>query len=113
MIPPLRIVAILMLLAGLALGVFASRALRAVGSNVLLVDPPRGTGSRIELLVDEYRQAFRLDQGQADRVRRELQRYDRSVAGLIWELRQSHADRFRTLFEECSQHIRTILDEGR
>ena len=76
MAPRLRTVAILLLLAGLALGVFTSRALRALRPSDLLADPTRANSPQIEQLVDTYQRAYQLDAREADAIRQELRRYD-------------------------------------
>ena len=111
MVPRLRTIAILMLLAGLALGVFTSRALRAFSTRDLLAAAPTPVGTeRIQGLVDVYRQEFNLDDARADLIRQELERYDRQIGALLWELRQQNASKFRTLFDECSERIRGLLE---
>lgn len=112
MIPRLRTIAILMLLAGLALGIFTSRALRAMGPDALAASTA-GRQPKIEVLVDLYQSEFRLDPQQADHVRRVLYAHDRAVAAKIWELRQRHADEFLDLQDEATQEIETILAEAR
>ncbi|MFV1958868.1 MAG: hypothetical protein ACC662_05580 [Planctomycetota bacterium] len=109
MTPRLRTIAILMLLAGLALGVFASRALRAIGPNDPLTGPVRDSGSRIEALVGLYEGSYALDGETTDRIRQELTRYNRRVGSLVWELRQANADRFRALFDDSAERIQRIL----
>jgi len=112
MIPRLRTIALLMLLAGLALGIFTSRALRALGPDDLTA-APSGAEPKIEVLVDLYRSEFRLDPQQADRIRRVLYAHDRAVAAKIWELRQRHADEFLDLRDEAEQELEAILADAR
>ena len=110
MVPRLRTVAILLLLAGLALGVFTSRALRALRTGDLLGDPTQLNSPQIEQLVDTYQRAYQLDAREADEIRQELKRYDRSVRDLVWELRQQNADRFDGLLEESTGRIARLLE---
>ena len=110
MAPRLRTVAILLLLAGLALGVFTSRALRALRPSDLLADPTRANSPQIEQLVDTYQRAYQLDALEADAIRQELKRYDRSVRDFVWSLRQQHADRFDGLLEQSKARIARILE---
>jgi len=113
MVPRLRTIAILMLLAGLSLGVFTSRALRAFGTQDLFVGAPATSGkARIDALVSVYAEEFELDPVQTDEIRRELIRYDRHLSKLQLELRQKNKDRFRTLSEEASERIERILKHG-
>lgn len=111
MFPRLRTIALLMLLAGLSLGIFTSRALRAFGEAD---HPPRTDGRlpRIELLVDLYQRDYRLSHEQADRIRQELYQYDRAVDAKIWEFRQRHADEFQTLFDETETKLLDIFKEA-
>jgi len=109
MTPRLRTIAILMLLAGLALGVFASRALRAIGPDDILTRPVHDSGPRIEALVGLYQNKYALDGKTTDRIRQELTRYNRRVGSLVWELRQANADRFRALFDDSAERIHGIL----
>ncbi len=115
MIPRLRTIAILMLLAGLSLGIFTSRALRAFGE----ADAPLRTDGRtprIELLVDLYQRDYHLSDERADQVRQTLYGYDRAVDALIWELRQRYADEFQALFDTAEVRILDIFmetNEGR
>ena len=114
MISRIRTVAILMLLAGLALGVLSARTVRALGTSDLLSKPPVTSGGpRIDQLVSVYREEFNLDPSRTDEIRRVLERYDRQVAGVLWDLRQKNADRFRAPFDEASADIREILNEKR
>ncbi len=110
MTPSLRTVSILMLLAGIALGVFTARALRAMGPGDLLTGPARDPNPKIEMLVDLYRREYHLDDTRTDQVRQELQRFDQKVGALIWELRQQNADKFRGLFDEASRRIGEVLE---
>lgn len=112
MFPRLRTIALLMLLAGLSLGIFTSRALRAFGEGA---ESPRTDGRtpRIELHVDLYQRDYHLDDEQADRIRRILYEYDRAVDARIWELRQRHADEFQALYEDAETRMRSIFEEAR
>jgi hypothetical protein len=108
MLTRLRTVAVLMLLAGAALGVFASRALtkpRAGDVGTPAFSP------RIESRVRTYVDVFDLDAGQADRVRSALVEYDRRVHVLISELRRMHAADFNALQGEAEAKIKSVLKE--
>ena len=109
MVPRLRTVAILLVLAGLALGVFTSRALRALRPGDLLPSTPSGYSPQVEQLVESYQRTFQLDARQTDQIRQELRRYDRRVQDTVWELRREHADRFDGLLEESTANLRRIL----
>ena len=107
----LRTVAILMLLAGLTLGIFATRALRAMGSEA--DDGLQGRGNeRIELYVEMLRADYHLSDDQENRVRQVLLRYDQQVRAKLWQLRQEHAAEFRTLSDEAKAETEAILAEA-
>ena len=114
MISRIRTVAVLMLLAGLALGVLSARTVRALGTTDVLTTaaPPPTTGgsARIDQLVSIYQEEFKLDDTRTYEVRQALETYDRKVARLLWDCRQEKADEFRALFDEASAEIREILD---
>lgn len=111
MIPRLRTIAILMLLAGLSLGIFASRALRAMGGQ-RATGPVSGGNAYIEQQVTLHQRSRGLTDLQADAIRRELYAYDRRVEARLWELRQEHADWFEQQREATEQRIRTILADA-
>jgi len=110
MVPRLRTVAILLVLAGLALGVFTSRALRALRPGDLLGDTTQTNSPQIEELVDTYQRAYQLSPQEADAIRQELKRYDRSVRDFVWKLRKEHANRFDGLLEESTARIGKLLE---
>ena len=97
MFPRLRTIALLMLLAGLSLGIFTvpRAARRRRGRRAAAHGRPARRAS--SCCVDLYQRDYHLDDEQADRVRQELYRYDRAVNAKIWELRQRHADEFQDL----------------
>ena len=109
MVPRLRTVAILLLLAGLALGVFTSRALRALRPGDLLGDTTQLNSPQIEQLVDNYQRAYQLDGQETDTIRQELQRYDRLVRDLVWKLREKNANQFDSLLQESTDRIQAVL----
>lgn len=110
MLPRIRVIALLMLLAGASLGVFASRALQATSAPESL-DADQRTPKRIERLVDRYVNEYALDPKQEEGVRQALLRYDRQVRNKLLELRQQHAHEFRRLFDETDASIAEILGE--
>lgn len=113
MVPRLRTIAILMLLAGLSLGVFTARALRAFSTTDLLQDRQTSGNARIEQLVTLYAEEFDLDALASSQVRDELTRYDQALNKLYWQLRQDHKDQFRALHEEASRRIEEVLEKAR
>ena len=105
-----RGLAVLTLLAGGSLGLFAGRALwaeRPTTGVAPVLNPA------IEAKVSLYAEAFRLDTPGADRVRRTLQEYDQQVLEVYRSLRVSQANRFKSLSAEFEERMRTILDEYR
>lgn len=112
MIPRLRTVAFLMLLAGLSLGVFAARALRAFGPGDLPAGAVAGNEPRIELEVQMIQRDYHLTAPQTDRVRQELYRYDRRVRDKLLELRQKYAQDFTSLYTESTNRLNEILKEA-
>jgi hypothetical protein len=107
-----RVISILMLLAGLSLGVFASRALRAARLADTAPAADAHVPARIEQKVDLYQRAFGLDAQHTDQVRQQLQRYDRDVRNLLLELRQHHAKDFEELRERTETQITRILKDA-
>ena len=88
-----RTVAVLMLLAGLSLGVFAARALWAERPRPTAPALDEAIENKVRLYVDYYR----LDPAATDRVRRCLQEHDRAVGELYRRLRQDNAKAFEAL----------------
>ncbi|MHC5009885.1 MAG: hypothetical protein ACYTG6_02920 [Planctomycetota bacterium] len=107
----MRTIAILMLLAGISVGIFASRGLRALGPAEDAPSASAQVPPRIEQKVDLYQRAFQLDDRRADLIRRELLRYDSEIRAKILELRQKHAPEFDLLFQETEARIDEILKE--
>jgi hypothetical protein len=103
-----RAVAVLMLLAGLSLGVFAARALHAgrTPTAAPVLD------QAIEVKVDLYRQYYRLDAAQADRVRQTLKDFDVGTVSLYRELREQNPTKFAALRQEMDARIQTVLEEA-
>jgi hypothetical protein len=88
-IPRLRTVALLMLAAGLSLGVFAAKALSTW--HLPLSEETPTASPIIEESVRYYQRAYRLDETAADLVRQELLRYDQQVMSKLWEIRRENA----------------------
>lgn len=103
-----RTVAVLMLLAGLSLGVFVARALRAghgePGAPVL--------DAAIEAKVALYQQVYALDARQADRVRQCLRDFDAETVALYRELRTAHPERFEVLRKQVDERMQKVLAEA-
>ena len=111
MLPRIRTIAILMLLAGLCLGIFASRALRAMGGPEK-TGPVTGGQPQVEQRVEYFQRYYRLTPQQTDAIRRELYQHDRLVRDKLWELRKVHADWFETRREALETRVREILREA-
>jgi hypothetical protein len=103
-----RVVALLMLLAGLSLGVFAARALHAghptAAAPVL--------DAAIETKVALYQQYYALDPRQTDRVRQCLREFDASTVALYRDLRTSHPAPFEVLRKQMDERMGEILKEA-
>jgi hypothetical protein len=110
--PRLRTVAFLMLLAGLSLGIFTSRALRAMSPEEIQAGPRTGAHPRIEYQVDLLRSYYNLTETQANRIRQVYYGYDEKVHARIVQLRQEHAADFRAYSEEAQEAIDSILKEA-
>ena len=106
MIRSLRTITVLMLLAGVSLGVFASNL---VGKEPQPVEPV--TNPRIESQLRYWRDTYNLDADATDRVRQALQRMTRSNRKLILELQQRHRDEFQAVVTKTRNEINAILKE--
>lgn len=105
-----RMVAVLMLLAGASVGVLLARTLWAERPDLTA---PAALDAAIEQKVQLYVRYGNLDAHQADRVRRCLTQLDRSVMELYRTLRQEQAGRFQTLRDAAEEELREILGEAR
>lgn len=109
-LPPfgVRGLAVLMLLAGLSLGVFAARALWAEKPRLVAPVLDETIENKVRLYVDYYR----LDPEGADRVRRCLQEHDRSVGELYRKLRQENARAFEALRDGTEATLNETLRDA-
>jgi len=102
----LRTITILMLLAGVSLGVFAG-TLMADRSNQL------DENSRVEQAIDEqldwYKVRYGLSDPQAERVRTELVRYRQKFHEQLRDLWRDNEEAFRALSEEKGTRIEAIV----
>ena len=108
MIGGLRTITVLMLLAGVSLGVFAS--------NLIARDPQPVTpvvNPRIESQVRYWRERYELDADATDRVRQALQRMTQRNRELILDLQQRHRDEFQAVVSETRDAIDAVLMEAR
>jgi hypothetical protein len=96
-----------MLLAGASLGVFASRAFSLF--------PPTGGAHpvaarrTIEDRVRYYRERFRLDETQAERIRQALIAYEQDVDSKLFEIRKVHEREFQALRDGMQAKIDAVL----
>jgi len=108
MLHSLRTVAVLMLIAGVCMGVFASTLMANKRPTV------RPTlDHKIEERVKAYRDLYSLDVGTTDMVRRELQRHRRELRDLLLTLRKRHQEEFSALVQKTESRIEDILKDSR
>ena len=107
MVYSLRTIALLMLVAGLCLGVFAGSLVAIKRSPT-----PLTLEQRVEERVKLYREIYELDVASTDAIRRELQRFRRVLRDKLAELRQRHADEFSKLAKETEAEIQEILKQA-
>jgi hypothetical protein len=101
----LRNIAILMLVAGVSLGVFAQNLIAARPAS-----PRPLLERRIEERLKLYREVYNLDPQQTAAVRRELIRHHREVLDLLLKLRREHRKDFEKVVSETEQRIREIIE---
>ncbi len=104
MLTNLKTITLLMLLAGVSLGVFAN-TLIAGGS-------PEPKPAAFDERVEAYRDAYGLDERQAEAVRTELERHRRKMYDLLMQLRRDHSDRFQDVVDETENRIRAIIEDA-
>lgn len=107
MIGSLRTITVLMLLAGVSLGVFASNLVARDPQPVAPVLNPR-----IETQVKYWRERHDLDADATDRVRRALLRMTQRNRELILDLQKRHRDEFQAVVDQTLNEIDAILDEA-
>jgi hypothetical protein len=107
-VPRLRTIALLMLAAGLALGMFATRAFSLFGT------PPRSetvpASPTIEERVQYYRARYHLDDAQTERIRQIHVTYQRNVDAQLLLLRQENAKPFDDLLKDANQRIQEVIE---
>jgi hypothetical protein len=108
MIYSLRGVALLMLVAGISLGVFAGTLIA-----IKRTPTPLSLEQTVEERVKLYREFYDLDVGSTDAIRRELQRHRRELRDKLVDLRRRHADEFNDLVTETETRIEKILKSAR
>ncbi len=104
MLYSLRSISLLMLVAGISLGVFAGTLIA-----VKRTPAPLTLEQKVEERVKLYREFYNLDVGPTDAIRRELQRHRRELRDTIVDLRRRHADEFNALVRKTETSIEKIL----
>ena len=100
----LRTITILMLLAGVCLGVFAGKlAARKPQAATPILDP------RVENQVRYWRERYELNAEDTDRIRMVLLRMREQSRGALLDLRHEHPERFQAISQEAQTKIRAIL----
>lgn len=107
MLTNIRTFALLMLTAGLALGVFAGSLIASPEEQVL---PISRIDAAVQVQLEQYQEAYELDVEQVDRLRHELVRYWRALYDLQRSLMESNQDKFDALSRFSQGRIQTILD---
>lgn len=102
----LRTITILMLLAGVSLGVFAGTLMADRATEV-------DDNSRVEQAIDEqldwYKVRYGLSDSQATRVRAELVRYRQKFHERLRDLWRDNEEAFQALSEEKGKRIEAIV----
>ena len=98
----LKILTLLMLLAGVSLGVFAT--------TLIARSPDPVAKAPYDERVEAYRRAFGLDDQQAEDVRTELRRHRQKLYDLLLELRRKNEDRFTEIVDRTENRIREIIE---
>ena len=111
--PSLRTIALLMLLAGLSLGVFTARVLRAVGTPDGRASQAASQDGRVRWYVDLLGRDRQLTADQTQRVSEALRGYDRAVRQKMYDLRVEHQAEFRALSTAAWDRIDRIVAEGK
>ena len=107
MLYSLRSIALLMLLAGGSLGVFAGTL---VANRHTEPEAP-SLERRVEERVRAYREAYALDDARADAVRQVLLAHKREVREMLLELSRRHKDEFSKQVQKTEERIKLILEQ--
>ena len=105
MLYSLRSIALLMLAAGVSLGVFAGTLVANKKP-----DPQPVLNRQIEERVKLYQEYYGLDDARTGEVRRELMMHRQELRKLLLRLRSEHQDEFRGLVDRTEQRIRAITE---
>ncbi len=104
MLTNLKTITLLMLLAGVSLGVFASTLV--AGGN------PEPEPAPFNERVQAYQKAYGLDDQQSEAVRAELARHRQKMYDLLLELRRRNEDRFKEIVDDTENRIREIIEDA-
>lgn len=105
MLTNLKTITLLMLLAGVSLGLFASTLV--AGGN------PAPQPAPFNERVEAYRKAYGLNDRQAEAVRAELSRHRQKLYDLLLELRRGNESRFKEIVDDTENRIRDIVEAGK
>lgn len=104
MLTNLKTITLLMLLAGISLGVFANTLI--AGGN------PAPKPAAFDERVDAYVKAYGLSAQEAESVRAELVRHRQRLYDKLLELRREHEDEFRAIVDDTEGRISKILEDA-
>lgn len=102
----LRSIALLMLLAGVCLGVFAGTLV----ANRHVDDSTPTLDRKVEEQVRQYREAYDLDVEKTDAIRHVLRAHQREVREMLLELSRRHKAEFSQQVQKTEDRIQLILD---
>ncbi len=105
--PSVRTTAILMLLAGVSMGVFAGTLTAGEKPSV---EPT--LNQRIEMQVSEYRKFYGLDDVQTDQVRMILKDYQRQLLDGIRDVYRENQSRFDRLQGVAEKRIQDVVKKN-
>jgi hypothetical protein len=100
----LRTIALLMLVAGICLGVFAGTLMAGKDEPA-----PPNLDQWVEERVRLYRADYDLDVETTDAIRRELQRHRRALWDMMMDLRRRHQEEFSRLRQETEARLQGLL----
>ena len=101
----LRSIALLMLLAGLSLGVFAG--------TLVANKPPVRTptlNQKVEVRVNLYRDLYSLDEAKTEAVRQTLRAHQHEVREMLLDLARQHREKFSEQVKETENRIALIVN---
>ena len=104
MLTNLKTITLLMLLAGVSLGVFANTLI--AGGN------PDPAPAPFDERVEAYRKAYGLTDAQTEAVRAELTRHRQKMYDLLLELRRRNQAEFSEIVDDTENRIRMIIEDA-